>query len=93
MEMKSMKCEPKEGSPVQAMSPNEGPMYPYGLCLYLDEDTLKKLGLTELPKLGEKIAIMAKAEVKMVSESKNVYGVERRLELQITDMALGPVKG
>ncbi len=67
------------------------PRYPYGLVLYLDDDTLKKLGLTELPKVGSSMQFAAMAKV--TSTSQRAYQTEDGkeemrtcIDLQITDM-------
>jgi hypothetical protein len=39
------------------------PKYPYGLCIYLDDETLEKLGLTQLPKVGTTLQLMAMVKV------------------------------
>lgn len=71
-----------------------GPKYPYGLCLSLDDDTLKKLGLDgELPEVGEVIHFMAMARVTSASENERETtdgATEKccRVELQITDMGV-----
>jgi hypothetical protein len=65
------------------------PQYPYGLCLNLDEMTLKKLGVTELPEIGKSLIIKAKVEVTARSEYESKEGGESRsLALQITDMEI-----
>lgn len=72
----------------------EGPKYPYGLCIHLDEDVLKKLGLDgDLPGVGDIIQFNAIAKVTNVSqsESEETDGGTRthcRVELQITDMGI-----
>jgi hypothetical protein len=71
---------------------SEGPEYPYGLCLRLDDDALEKLGLTELPAVGTEVMVMAKAVVKSTSAyARNGGENHRDVELQVTDMELGPV--
>ena len=70
------------------------PVYPYGLCLSLDEDILEKLGLgdEELPEVGDMIHLVAMARVTSCSESEreNAKGEKEkccRIELQITHLA------
>lgn len=91
--MKMPKAEPKpEATLARPMEDDEEDgqeCYPYGLCLTLDEDALKKLGIEELPKVGTKMALQAKVKVCMASDQSSIYGRSRRIELQITDMALG----
>ena len=93
MELKNMKCTPAE---VNAHDPipskPAGPQYPYGLRLHLDEETLKKLALEKLPEIGGKLMLQARVEVCEVSEHKSVYGMNRSLGLQITDLGLSAAK-
>lgn len=71
-----------------------GPMYPYGLCISLDDETLKKLGLDgDMPGVGDIIQFNAIAKVTSVSENERegTDGAKtqcRRVELQITDMGI-----
>lgn len=68
------------------------PKYPYGLTLYLDDETLKKLGITDLPKVGS--TIPASIVVQVTGTSQRAYqgskGEEMRtcVDLQITDMEM-----
>lgn len=68
----------------------EMPKYPYGTTLYIDEDIMAKLGMTELPKVGSQIKIAAIATVTSVSQRQEASGETcQNVELQITDMELG----
>jgi len=62
--------------------------YPYGLCISLDEDQLKKLDL-EKPDVGDMIHLFAMARVTSVSENEKSDGSKCcRVELQITHLGL-----
>ncbi len=70
-------------------SPSEAPKYPWGLCIQLNDDSLKKLGLDKLPSAGTEVALVAKAQVTRVSENQTQSGdSEASLELQITHMTV-----
>lgn len=73
----------------QPVSPD--PMeYPYGLQINLDEETLKKLGVKNLPDVEATFTIRANVKVISRSEHESVEGGERRcLGLQVTDLDLG----
>jgi hypothetical protein len=83
----------KRDVPPEALSVNPHCEYPYGTKLYLDEDTIRALGISILPALGKNLSLKARVEVVAVSESDSKEGGLRRcLELQITDMELGTKK-
>lgn len=69
-----------------------GPMtedYPYGSRLDLDAETLDKLGLDELPGVGDEVTIHAIGKVQSTSE--NTYNGEkprRSVTIQITKMSV-----
>ena len=91
MTMKSMKVGKKEQSAVEKLYEPEQQDYPYGLTIELDDETLKKLGITELPEIRNKMLLAANIEVRSTSESKNDSGRDHKnVSLQITDMELGP---
>jgi len=86
--------EAKEMSPM-AVGEDESsePKYPYGLCLCLDEATLKKLGIKNMPEVGQVMMISAKVQVKSVGEYESMHGGARRnMDLQITDLEILPSK-
>lgn len=65
--------------------------YPYGLCITLDDDGLAKLGLDGSCEPGDGLNVIAYAKVTNASATEKADGsVCRRVELQITHMALGP---
>lgn len=87
MAMVSMKMAPEvEEMPGQAEM--DEPSYPEGLCIKLEADQLKALGLTVAPRIGTEMTIMAKVYVKSASETKTFEGVEPMAELQITDIEI-----
>lgn len=65
------------------------PEYPYGLRLCLDNDTLKKLGITKVSAVGSKMKLNALVEVCSTSayETKE-NGMMQTMDLQIVEMGL-----
>lgn len=88
VDMKQTKKEPSE----QAIE-MEQPEYPYGLCIHLEKEQLEALGITDLPKVGEKMMVHANAYVKTVSAYDTKDGLDQRVELQITELELRPGEG
>jgi hypothetical protein len=68
---------------------NNGPAYPYGLTITLDNDTLKKLAMG-LPQVGDKFTLHAMVEAIAVSKDPSTIEDGKRVELQITAMELEP---
>lgn len=62
--------------------------YPYGTRLNLDADTLEKLGINELPEVGEEFHINAMGKVTSVSEADSGNGKRQDLSIQIEKMEL-----
>ncbi len=60
--------------------------YPYGLCLCLDDGILEKLDLEDDMEAGDTITFMATAKVTSVSAREVGGSVQKRVELQITNM-------
>jgi len=89
--MVDMKRTPAEKAEDKVeMDEYTGPDYPYGLCIYLDEDSLEKLGKgIEDFDIGDVVEIKAKAYVKSLSKSQR-EGSEghESVDLQISDMEL-----
>lgn len=68
----------------------DAPKYPYGTALYLNEDTMKKLGLETLPAVGTEMTLTAKVKIVGVSERERLGGEKcQNVDMQITEMELG----
>lgn len=65
-----------------------GPDFPYGLCLSLGKDELKKVGITELPEVGDEYTIVAIGKVTRVSQNASEQADTMSCDFQITDLAL-----
>ena len=68
--------------------PGDGPKYPWGLCLNLDEQQLEQLGIKDLPKVDSTVTLTAKATITSVSENQTQEGTRRSVSIQITDLAI-----
>lgn len=72
----------------------EEPDYPWGLRVHLEDESLDKLDMDDLPAVGSKMTMMTTVEVTSVSqhEDSSDDGERRNVELQITDMELTDAK-
>lgn len=67
----------------------DAPMYPYGLMLSLDNETLEKIGTGRIPEVGGQVLILAKAKVTSMSSNESEGGQKyQSVSLQITDLGL-----
>lgn len=67
----------------------EAPKYPCGLNFSMNDDALEKIGMTDMPEVGEEMTLTAIVTVTGVSA--NDYGdgqKNRSVSLQITSMSL-----
>jgi len=85
----SMKLDPKQPDEyAMPASIDDAPAYPWGLCLDLDDEVLKKLGIP-LPDVANTFTLVASVEVTRTSATKNADGTaDLRASLQITAMRL-----
>lgn len=63
-----MKCSNEMDSKETIMGGENEEKYPQGLMLHLYMEEMKKLGLSKLPQVGEKIRFEAESYVEMVSK-------------------------
>lgn len=69
-------------------SPMGSNPYPYGLCITLDQSSLKKLGLKPNQfAVGEKVTITAVCEVSGVRQNNTKTNDDASVELQIETMS------
>lgn len=64
------------------------PTYPWGLCINLEDEQIEKLRLDDECEVGDTIHLCIEAEVTSESKNKTEGGSKRRIELQITRMAV-----
>lgn len=87
--MKLTRAEAGDAIGATEAKPGDGPAYPWGLCIHLDTETLKKLGYAEPPAVDSELTLSAKVMVTSVGMNQQQDGdKESRAELQITDMEL-----
>lgn len=94
MQLTDMKCKPGEYPAPQAMAEQPAQKYPFGLRIYLDDESLDKLGVENLPELGAEFTIQAKVRVVSKNESRDANDEDgdndyQSMDLQITALALG----
>ena len=88
MKMVNMKSSKEEATKMAEPMPMEAPEYPYGICLNLHKEEIKKLGLGT-PKAGSKLMLPAMVEAKSVTVTDEKGGEGyKSVDLQITDMAI-----
>ena len=75
----------------------DGEAYHYDLKLRLQDESLAKLGIDSLPKVGKKVNVICECVVTETSENASTTGGKdqknRRMELQIQKIALDIDKG
>lgn len=87
-DMKLSLDEAKEMDSCIGGSADGGPKYPWGLTVSLDDATLRKLGMSDLPNVGAQMRLMAVVEVCSTSQHANQDGTDKCVSLQITQMGL-----
>ncbi len=86
--MKRAKDEKKEDG-CEPCSVTSHEDYPWGLRITLDDEQLKSLGMSALPAVGMPVGIEAIGLIVSASENSVDDGKsERRVEIQITDLAI-----
>lgn len=90
MALVDLKLSKKDQKEEMSPSTAEPPEFPYGLCLNIDKDELDKLGIVDLPEVGEEFTINAIGCVTAVHSSASGNGKSAGLSLQITKMELTP---
>lgn len=99
MKLTNMKLDKSDREDTKAIGESpamDQPVYPWGLQVRLDEQSLDKLGLDTLPKVDTERLLIAKVRVVSTSSNEQTQGGEkthkhRSVELQIVAMALDDV--
>lgn len=84
----------KDETAIGAVEGMDSPEYPYGLRLSLDSESLKKLGMGELPAIDAEFKLVSLVCVVGVSQNDSQGSEEpyRSVDLQIEMMELSPAK-
>ena len=89
--MATTPAERKEANAEIAPEKDNGPIYPWGLSISLNDDVLDKLGL-KLPEVGDTMMITAKVRVTSASAREYEYDGAKKTcrdcSLQITDLGV-----
>lgn len=93
--MKSMKTTAAERKAKRekydTCKPIDGDVYPYGLTVRLEDESMEKLALKSLPKTGSKMILMAEVTITSTESRDSEEGGKREsMSLQITAMELKP---
>jgi hypothetical protein len=79
----------EKDSGVNATSNDDGPQYPMGLKVHLDHESMKKMGMKEMPGVGAEVGFHGKAHVTAARAEKREGDDEtRHVELQISHLGL-----
>ncbi len=78
---------PAPSAPMSAKAADV-PTYPWGLCINLEDEQIEKLKLDDECEVGDTIHFCVEAEVTSESKNKTEGGPRRRIELQITALAV-----
>lgn len=93
MKLKSMRLSEREQEKeAPATVAADKPRYPWGLGLHLDDEALEKLGAGGF-EVGKSMMIQARVDVTGVMEQEHEHGKHRNVQLQITDLGIGPDEG
>ena len=77
-----LKKDPSYGTLMPMETSSERPVYPWGVCFSLDDETLDKLDLDCDCSAGDEIEMKVRFKVTDVGERDTTQGVKRRMELQ-----------
>jgi len=90
MKFVDLKMTSPETKSLEVAEETTGEHYPYGMCLYLDDLTLEKMGMKASDfTVGEELAIMGMGKVTGVSMREREGGESySTVDIQITEVAL-----
>ena len=71
---------------------DQGPRFPHGLTLHLNNESLKKLGMTDLPTVGDKVLIAGFGVISSASENRRQRGTDRDVSIQLQELIVGPAE-
>ena len=91
MSLTSMKMSKKDAKEEFEVKAEDRPRFPHGLTLHLDDDSLKKLGITELPAVGDEMIVVGIGKIESSHENRRQSGVDRSVSIQLEQLEVGSV--
>ncbi len=89
--MKRTKKDKKRHNSDHAIS-ESGEDFPFGLAISLDDESLTKLGIKDLPAVGTAMIVVGVGKVESVSERSDERRVSRNVRIQLEKLEVGPLK-
>ncbi len=87
--MKRTKKDKKRENTDHAIGENS---FPFGLTVSLDDESLTKLGIKDLPAVGTEMIVVGVGKVESVSKSSNERRVSRNVSIQLEKLEVRPFK-
>ena len=66
--------------------------FPFGLQIDLDDESLRKLNISNLPEAGAQFIVVGVGPVTQVRQTDGKRGKDRSLTIQLQKLEVGPVK-
>ena len=89
----NMRLSKKEAKEEFEPKADDRPRFPHGLTIRLDDDSLKKLGITELPAVGDEMIVAGIGKIESSHENSRQSGIDRSVSIQLEKLAIGPLDG
>ena len=88
--MKRTKADKKRNRTECALVDQES--FPYGLTISLDDESLTKLGIKDLPPVGTAYIVVGVGKVESVSKNSDSQRDSRNVRIQLEKLEVGPLK-
>ena len=88
--MKRTKADKKRNRAENSIDDNES--FPFGLAISLDDESLTKLGIKELPPVGEAYIVVGVGKVESVRQSSDTRRESRNMNIQLEKLEVRPLK-
>jgi hypothetical protein len=83
-----LKKDGRGNYPIATAPASKGPKYPWGLEIRLDDISLTKLGMTDLPEVGELCQITGTGRIVSVSQRESEGSSSKDVTIQIERLGL-----
>ena len=91
MALTNMARSKKDRKSNEAICSPDDSKFPYGLSIDLNEESLEKLDLDDMPDIGTKLIVAAVGEVTSVNQHKSKSDTTQNLTIQLQRLEVGPL--